>query len=215
MIRKTLQETLKKFDQDLTLLDERIVSDRIELAIKDKDSISDEHEIAEHIAFHFISGFRKSDAGNNDYYRPKFISGTGTDTSEFPSIAQVSEPVLEYWKQRAGQAKHPVLALRYADLVVDFEKRKNNRLNFEMVKRVIDHTIATCTNQLMEEHSLIVKFDRAFSLMQRIRYTYRLNDLCDAAIHFEQRLTDNDKPGLWGHAFRWLLIEGDERMPPH
>jgi hypothetical protein len=42
-----------------------------------------------------------------------------------PDITEANAETIEYWNTRSTQAKHPILAARYSDLVWDFTKLAN------------------------------------------------------------------------------------------
>lgn len=206
-----LRNLFERIEAEIKSIDEPIVGDEIkkEFETKGITATSDE-EVAELFAFAFHANYRDADTGWGSYYGPKFVlPGSDGQMVEFPTRERINAAVLNYWKSRALEAKHPALSLRYADLFVDFYKNGAGSDGFiDMARRVIDMTIEVCERSLDDDFGYITKLSRAFEVEKLIGCNHRFEDLKKVAIATEGRMAQDDKPGLWGRVFTWLLLDG-------
>ncbi len=210
MIREELKQYLEDLDNNIEPIDEFKIGEKIRDILKVKDEkLTDKHELAEYIAFQFLANYRNKETGWGTYYGPMFVLPNDKNQMvEFPSIKSVDEAMLNYWRERANASKHPIIVCRYADLVVDFEpKIKNGSFDFKMVQKVIDATLEICAKNLDDGLGCKDKLERALTLAKQINDSSRLSSLVQVIIETENKFAEDDKPGLWGYAFRWLLLE--------
>lgn len=66
--------------------------------------------------------FHPEDSGETSCWKTHFGPQFTQGDYRAPDIAWVDVPILEYWKRRMNQARHPLLRARYADLVWDLSK---------------------------------------------------------------------------------------------
>ncbi|MDO8261054.1 MAG: hypothetical protein Q7T50_06200, partial [Candidatus Magasanikbacteria bacterium] len=119
--------------------------------------------------------------------------------------------VIEYWKVRATTSKHPFLINRYADLVVDFEQRTNDgKFDYVMAQKVVDSTMQICNQSLEDGLGCKQKLKRALFLSTLINDGQRLEDIKQNIIDTEQKFAEDDKPGLWGYGFEWLVLDSQQ-----
>jgi hypothetical protein len=211
-----LSDFFKRIELDTNPLNEHDVATGIRKEFEAKGiAPSSDDEVAELYAFDFCSDYRDTATGWGTYYGPKFVLPNDQGQMvEFPSIQRINGAILEYWRVRAAEAQNPILVLRYADLVVDFHKKHPGRISlFESVKYVVDMTIVVCERALDNDIGLITKLKRAFNVSKLIGYAYRFDDLKKTALAVERRIAQDDKPGLWGRVFTWLLLEGTDKIP--
>lgn len=215
MIREELKLFITGLESDIKPIDEFSVGEKIAVLLKTKEEqISDKGELAEYMAMEFLPDYRNQDTGWSTYYGPKFVlPNPSGQFVEFPSIKRVDQEILSYWKDRANKTTHPSLACRYADLVVDFSAKINNQpIDYKMVQKVIDSTIEVCNKNLDDELGCKTKLKRALSLAIQINDSDRTSRIVETIIKTEEKFAQDDKPGLWGYAFRWLLVENSGKV---
>lgn len=215
MLREDLKQYLDQIESEPKPIEEYILAQKISEILDAKEKqVTDIEELSEHIAFNFHPENSNDRAGWSTYYGPMYILPNDKGQYvEFPSIKHVDTTVLEYWRKRAKETKHPILAYRYADLVFDFgQKFANNRLEYEMAQLVIDSCISICERDLDDSLGCKSKLQRSMSLVLQINDKDRLQTLTNIIITTEKKYAEDDKPGLWGYAFKWLLLEKSDKV---
>lgn len=164
--------------------------------------------LAEAIAFDFVPNYSNKNTGWGTYYGPMWVMPNEDGmATESPSIRLVTPKIIDYWEKRSRTAKHPVLRLRYADLVWDFSKTVAQKApHFSIAHVVIDSTIEIAKNKCHKfETDIITKLERALSLAIQINDTQRVERLRDAIIEYEDNIAEDTKAGLWGFSFDLLI----------
>jgi len=214
MIRKKLKQYLGQLENKVEPIDEFSLGEDIGKILNVKqEQLTNSEELAEYIAFKFVANYRDQKTGGT-YYGPMFVlTNKQGKPVEFPSIQQIDEHVLDYWRVRAKESKHPILVNRYANLVFDFEPavlKKN--IDFKIAQKVIDSTIEICEKNINDGLGCKSKLERALTLAIQINDAQRLQKLKDVLIKTEDKFAEDNKPGLWGYAFRWLLLNNSEKI---
>ena len=215
MIRKELKGYLDDLEQNIKSIDEFSVGQSIGEIIKTKEGkITEKQELAEYIAFQFLPDYPNKETSWGTYYGAMFIlPNKEGQMVEFPSIRQIDDEILNYWRKRANTSKHPSLTCRYADLVVDFEPAiKKATIDYKLAQKVIDSTIEICSKDLDDGLGCKTKLKRALALVRQINDNTRLENLKKAIIETETKFAEDDKPGLWGYAFDWLLLDNADKI---
>lgn len=211
-ILNALKKALTEFDQELRPLTESKVSQALQALKELKDSPNPPVEWrAEVMAFDFMEDYRNQYTGWGTYYGPMFVRNNNDGTAtEYPSISKVIEQVIQYWSERAEASKHPVLRVRYADLVWDFGEIVTKKPpSYVFARAVVDGVIEIAQRNLHEnKSSTIKKLERALSLALSLNDMTRIENVRDTIIGYEDSVAQNDKAGLWGFAFD-LLMEND------
>lgn len=164
--------------------------------------------IAEGMAFAFMENYPDQKTGWGTYHGPMMVlPNEAGQLSERPSIRLVTPEILEYWEVRSKEAKHPILKLRYADLVWDFSKTITNKApHFSTAHTIIDSNIEIAKGKFHKnETDVITKLERALSVAISINDQKRKDLLRDTIIQYEDEIALDDKPGLWGFSFNLLL----------
>ena len=177
---------------------------------KDPSSYSaTEEDYAEEMAFNFLADYPADDSGWGTYYGPRSVLSNGQGrVSESPSIREVNSKVLIYWAKRANESTNPILSSRYADLVVDLSKRiPDYSADITLFHLVIDSNITICGDLLAKPIHCVEKIKRALNLAINIKDKERVCRTKDAIIQLEETIAEDDKPGLWGFAFQWLVLD--------
>lgn len=215
MINTKLAEYLTKLDKELSLrkvfLGEHEIAEEIEqiLRIEGNNIELSEEDNAEKMAFEFSTEYLRINPGWGTYFGPKYI---GPDREgqvvEYPSIQKVYENTLSYWEKRAGETQNPILAARYSDLVVELSQKIIKRnADYSLFLLAIDSYIAICKQVLAEPLYRQSKIKRALGLALKIKDRERILRVKDAILALEQEIAEDNKAGLWGFAFKWLVVD--------
>ncbi len=210
MIRKELKDYLDQLETEIKPIEEFNLGEKISEILDTKNvKITDKEELAEYIAFEFLADYSNKESGWGTYYGPMMVWKTKeSGFIEFPSIKQVDKETLVYWEKRAGECKHPILIYRYADLVFDFgPKVLNKGIDFKIAQKVIDSGIEVCTAGLDDGLGCKSKLERCLRLAVQINDSVRIEKLKTVIIETEIKYAEDDKPGLWGYAFQWLVFD--------
>lgn len=161
----------------------------------------------EQMAFAFSEIYQERYPKWNTYFRPIF-SWTTKDGKiyEYPSIQEITPEIVSYWGKRCKESKHPVFKARYSNLVWDFsENIKEEKPHYSIAQIFIDSVIEIAEKDLQDSVYVIRKLERALSLALSINDKERINKLIDAIINYEEKVAEDNKPGLWGFSYKLLL----------
>lgn len=171
-------------------------------------------DMAEQMAFDFLADYQSDSSGWETYYGPMFILPNNEGQMvEYPSIKRIDQEILQYWAQRAKETKNPILSSRYADLVIDFSSKILHKgTDVELFQIVIDSNIAICEKFLADSLDCKVKIERALTLSVLIKDQERIIKVKETILKLEKKIATDDKPGLWGFAFKWLILDFDNKV---
>lgn len=161
---------------------------------------------AELAALAFVEDYSEGHWGT--YYGPMFVlPNEEGQMVEYPSIHALSNSTIQYWQERAQNAKHPCLRLRYADLVWDLsEPVSGHRPNYQIAQIAIDGTIEAASKRLYKHDVVTIKkLKRALELALSLNDENRIAEVRDAIIEFEDQVGEDDLPGTWGFSFDCLV----------
>ena len=191
-----------------------IANKAIDLMKNDKNSKNVSENIAEIFAFYLEEGNPNHYDGWGTYYGPMVVCRDESGkANESPSIKNIDQNMIEYWEKRAKECENSILLSRYADLVVDFSPKISDRIaDNEFFHKVIDSNIIICEKSLAAPLVRITKAKRALDLAVTIIDKKRLTKIKDTIIKLEKDIAEDYMPGLWGFAFRWLLLDYSEEV---
>lgn len=215
MIRKALQDYFAELENKIEPIEEFVVGEKIgQLLNAKQEKIINKEELAEYIAFQFMAHYPNEDNGWGTYHGPMIVwKNDQGQFMEFPSIKQIDEETLNYWRKRANECSHPILIYRYSDLVFDFEPViLKKSIDFAIAQKVIDSGIDVCVKNLDDGLGCKDKLDHALGLAIQINDSVRIQKLKDIIISTEGKYAEDDKPGLWGYAFKWLVLDKTRRI---
>lgn len=199
-------------------LSEAAVSDSIRQLGEKSGKTKDNRALtfrAEAMAFAFTPDYPNERTGWGTYYGPMLVFGNERgEITESPSIQMVTPEMLEYWEKRSATAKHPVLSCRYADLVWDFSKRiAGHGPSIAMAHFVIEASIEIARSDLAEHQvETVRKLERALSLALSISDSSRMEQVRDEMILYEEKISEDDKPGWWGFSYDNLIDNKKVRL---
>lgn len=185
-----------------------------DILAKDTNYKPSTEDIAEQMAFDFMAEYPNDNSGWKTYHGPMFIlPNQQGQMVEYPSIKRVDEETLKYWAKRAKESKNPILSSRYADLVVDFSPEVINKsADVDLFQIVIDSNIAICEKSLADPLDCKTKIKRALVLAIQINNQEKIAKVKEAIINLEKKVATDDKLGLWGFAFKWLILDFGKKI---
>jgi hypothetical protein len=209
-IKKYLDNLSEKVKPLQSVREEYKIAGEIKSILKNEseDYKRSDEDMAEQIAFDFLADYPNNNSSWGTYYGPVFIlPNSQGQMVEYPSIQNVTEKTLIYWGNRTKDTNSLFLLSRYADLVIDFSpKVLQENADYKFFQLVIDSNIAICEKLLTEPLACQTKAKRALTLAIRINDRGRIKRVKEAIINLEEKTAD-EKAGLWGFAFKWLLLD--------
>ncbi len=215
MIRKALQDYFSELENKVEQAEEFSIGDKIAQVLNVRqEKLTDSEELAEFMAFQFMPDYHNKDTSWGTYYGPMMVMKNDQDQFvEFPSIKPIDDQMIVYWRKRFDEVNNPILAYRYADLVFDFEPRISKKsIDFQVAQKIIDRGIEICEKNLSDDLGSKQKMARCIALAIQINDCDRIKKLVETIIATEDKYTEDDKPGLWGYAFHWLILNKSDKV---
>ncbi len=197
-----------------TPLKETDVSQGIKAAIEPTEEKATGEALYEILAFDLFPRHddQKSEWGTRF---GSMMSGTMKDSSEtweYPSRKQIDGVAIDYWTKRARESVHPILIERYADVAYDLAPLVEKKSDYTLAQLVIDNIIKICDENLVEDIYQRMQLNRALTLALHLNDKSRIASVAESIIRVEKKIAQDDKPGLWGYAFKWLVLENAEKV---
>lgn len=214
-VKKYLESLEKEQKSSLSFHGEHNIAQKIKDILKKYEKYEPTKEdIAEQMAFDFMADYPNDNSGWETYHGPMFVMpNKDGQMVEYPSIKRISQEMLEYWAKRAKESKNPILSSRYADLVVDFSpKILSKSADVDLFQIVIDSNIAICEKSLADPLDCKTKIKRALILAIQTNDQIRITKTKNTIIKLEKDIAIDDKPGLWGFSFKWLILDFSKRI---
>lgn len=219
MLNNEIKKYLANIDQEKKALvsfrGEYEIAQKIEGILKKNEKYEPTKEdIAEQIAFGFMADYPSNNSGWETYYGPmSVLPNDKGQMVKYPSIRRVDQEMLEYWTERVKESKNPILSSRYADLVVDFSpKVLSKSADINLFQKVIDSNIAICEKLLANPLDCKTKIKRALILAIQTNDQKRITETKNTIIKLEKNIAIDDKPGLWGFSFKWLILDFSKKV---
>lgn len=205
-----LNELLKELDTSNKATCENTIASEINSVTKDSNSLEEKAEI---MAFSFYENHDNQDLNRGTYFGPKtvWVSDDG-DFSENPSLSSVDHNILHYWSERSKKTNNNLMKARYSGLVWDFSKKVTGKqADVQLAIDCVNSLIAICDDNLCEHHiHAVQKITRAYKVSCSLKNKDLIKASIKAMISLENRIGEDNKPGLWGFTFD-LLILGKEK----
>lgn len=211
-LSERLENLLRSFDAQIDPYSEASVYDALrELGKENLDGEEESRSIllAEQMAFGFHGDYPNDRYSWGTYYGPMMVwPDEKGQLLESPSIRAVTPEMLAYWLSRANSANHPLLRIRYADLVWDFTKIvTNTHPDVRAAHIAIDATLELIQNKSFKhEIDALEKLERSLSIALSIRDQERIENVKNIMLAFEAEIAEDSKPGLWGFSFDNLFL---------
>ena len=190
------------------------ISQKIGEIVKESNEKMTGENLYEFLAFELFPRHEehKSERGTHFGSKMSFRNEEDNTITEYPSLQQITKEAVNYWAKRALEAKHPILVERYADLVYDFSEHVAEKFNYKLAQLTIDNIILICEQNIVQDTYQRQKLHRALSIAGAINNKPRLRLVADTIIKTEQKIAKDNKPGLWGFSFKWLVLENSGEM---
>ncbi|MDH7552611.1 MAG: DUF4209 domain-containing protein [Spirochaetota bacterium] len=209
----SINEEIRKFIDQVESVSGQIseyeISEKIKSYIKEKfEQSPPEILLWEQMAFAFTENYPNDKSGWGIYFGPMFVLPNKEGKMvEYPSIQKVTSDILSYWEKRAKESKHPILKQRYSNLVWDFsEKINGEKPHYSIAQFFVDSVIEIAEKDLYKYDVYVIKkFERALSLALTINDKKRIDRLKNAIVSYEEKIAEDEKPGLWGFSYELLL----------
>ena len=209
-----VRHILDAYDADIKPLMEAQVHDALSGARKAQGDLSDEDFRgfkAEASAF-FFHERRDEDSVWGTYFAPTFTA-TAQDGSEIriPNIAEFDADTVAHWERRAGEAKHPVLRARYADLVWDLKRAiAGERPDIKFAHIAIDAYVEAARKTLYGMGIEGIHWlERALDLSLKTNDKARQKSVVDSMFEFYGRVATPQHIGCWIFLFDDLYGRND------
>lgn len=212
---KKIKDFLNQLDSVLEQISESEVSNRIKKFAKEEFGQNPpETLMLEQMAFDFVEDYPDNKTGWGTYFGPMFIWPDEEGRFvEYPSISKITPTIIDYWKSRTKEVNYPVLKARFSSLVWDFSgKIIGEKLDYLIAQIFVDSVIEIADKNLHKSPTNVIrKLERALSLALTINDKERIDKMKNIIIHYENKIAEDDKPGLWG--FPYKLLIGNKRIP--
>lgn len=208
-INEGIREFLDQLESVSEQISEHKISEKIKSFMKEKFKQNPPEVLLwEQMAFDFTENYPDDKSGWGTYFGPMFVlSNKEGKMVEYPNLQRVTPETLSYWEKRARETKNPLLKGRYSNLVWDFSERiKEEKPHYSIAQFFVDSVIEIAERDLHEyEVDVIKKLKRALTLALTINDEERINKLKNTIISYEEKIAEDDKPGLWGFSYELLV----------
>jgi len=219
MLNSEVKKYLESLEQEqitpMSFHGEHDIAQKIkDILKKDEKYEPTKEDITEQMAFDFMADYPNDNSGWETYHGPMFVMpNKDGQMVEYPSIKRINQEMLEYWAKRAKESKNSILSSRYADLVIDFSpKALSKSADVDLFQIVIDSNITICEKSLADSLDCKTKIKRALILAIQTNDQTRTSKAKDTIIKLENDIAIDDKPGLWGFAFKWLILDFSKKI---
>ncbi|HOI92041.1 MAG TPA: DUF4209 domain-containing protein [Candidatus Rifleibacterium sp.] len=204
-----IDEVLLHFENESNPFDEHDVFAKMRACIPSGMTEISEEIRSDLIAFDFCENAEEHSPGWGLYFGPMMVLKNDDGTfSESPGKSFVTEQVITLWCQRAKQLNQPILKARYSGLVWVFAPLVNKRSpGVEFAQFTTDSIIKISQSSIYKREVYVsAKLTWALSLAQSIQDESRISQVVSAMVDYEEKIGQDDKPGLWGFSFDALLL---------
>ncbi len=162
----------------------------------------------EQMAFDFTENYHENKLGWGTQFGPMFVLPNKEGKMvEYPSIHKITSEIISYWEKRAKESNHPIFKARYSNLVWDFSKKiKRKKAHYSIAQIFVDSAVEIAEKDLHKYPTDVIrKLERALFLALTINDKERINKLKNTIIRYEEKIAEDDKPGLWGFSYELLV----------
>jgi len=215
--QQLLQQVLQQFEERADGFGDHEIQRELDELVRNIEAAGEEPEespLWESMVFRFAENYRTESGGWGTYYGPMAVlQNESGQWVEAPSIKRVTEEGLDYWENRFRESSHPVLKIRYADIVWDFSKSVLGKgADIEAARCLIDSTVKLVGfDRFKYPNNVVTKLTRALNVAVAINDQERLKSVAEAILRFEQKYDDLANSPSWGFAYD-LIIE-NPRVP--
>lgn len=133
---------------------------------------------------------------------------------ENPKYENITEEIIDYWKQRAENVENLYLKTRYLGLVYEFNSRVTGRpFDINLTILYIKTIILLCEeNNNLEAFDLKRMILRAFNLALKIKNNELEKITIKAVIELEDKISEDLKLATWGFCFENLVLKNKKKL---
>lgn len=178
--------------------------------IMDLNSVASEEQERDTYAFEQLAFRLQLQHGENPWgnyhYGPQFTFRTANGTPVYsPAFAEVTKEAVEYWNDRISECNNPLLKLRYATLVWDFQPsicHKQNNGNLYNI--IVDAALDVCNGDYFKHPVLTVNMLEWLFAFTRNRED-SFAKVKTAYANFEKRHSVDGAIRYWASRFQIML----------
>lgn len=199
-----IKEILDKYNKlDLKNIGyEDIIMDLNSVAAEEQKS--DKHTF-ELLAFRLQPQHNENPWGNY-HYGPQFTFCDANGATVYsPAFVEITKETVEYWNDRISECDNPLLKLRYATLVWDFQPsicHKQNDGNLYSI--IVDSALEVCDGDYFKHPVLTVDILEWLFVFTRNRED-GLAKVKSSYVDFEKRHSEDDAIRYWASRFQIML----------
>ncbi|MDK2172843.1 DUF4209 domain-containing protein [Acinetobacter baumannii] len=146
------------------------------------------------------------------FFYPHTQTNDSRGLIEYPTLEEITEDHINYWKKRCEQTKNIFMKLRYMGLVLVFEKEVLKTKNYQLTCSYIELLIDICTKNRGDALDLIRYAKRALSLAKSINNKNLIENSILNLISLEDKISDISLAGTWGFCFEKLILEKEKKL---
>lgn len=208
LIPSAVTEYLARIDCTLKPIDEVTIGSHISELRKNADPPLSREESdgawIELCVFHFSLSPSGEASVWGTAFGPTFsaVKSDGTEVHT-PDISEMDATVVDYWKKRTAEAKHPVLRARYADIVWDLSNAiAHDKPDVSFARIAIDAYIDAVNEQLYCHEVVGINYcERALVLSISISDSQRIPLVKKMMFQLYDLIADASKKGTWPFLF--------------
>lgn len=178
--------------------------------IMDLNSVASEEQERDTYAFEQLAFRLQPQHGENPWgnyhYGPQFTFRAANGAPVYsPAFTEVTKEAVEYWNDRISECNNPLLKLRYATLVWDFQQsicHKQNNGNLYNV--IVDAALDVCNGDYFKHPVLTVNILEWLFAFTRNRED-SFAKVKTAYADFEKRHSEDDAIRYWASRFQIML----------
>lgn len=171
----------------------------------DKDELVTSEYMYEVLAFRLVYIHGESTWGTS--YGPMVTNKDQNDNLVcFPSYDEITTEAIEYWSNRLDETSNPLLKMRYAGLVWEFEYKVANRKHSnDLYNKYVKSLLEVCNGDYCSHFIITVNvLERLFGLIKA--NPQFLSDVKAAYKSFENRHAKDENVRAWASRFLLMLM---------
>jgi hypothetical protein len=197
----------KKFDTDLTPIDQHTVNNEIKNIIPTENYKPEFKETAEFMAFNLAEKLG-GDQSYGTYFGPFFTSFTHEGIQyDNPPLQSITPEMIVYWEKRSSEVLHPYLIARYSGLAWDL----TSLVSKEPVNQDLRIKFTNASLQIVERKLFTSPQIGLFHLRRGMNVATKFNDqylfprIKNLIIDLEKEFSVLPTPAPWGFGFDILF----------
>lgn len=200
----TIEDTLTKYNQS------DLKNFGYEDIVIDLNSVDDSEKSKAEFAFEQLAFRLQPQHGDNPWghyhYGPQFTFGDANGLPVYsPAIDDITSESVVYWKGRLADCVNPLLKLRYATLVWDFQPSICRQSNDGVLYRtIVDAALEVCNGDYLRYPVLTVNtLEYLFAFVNK--KSEDLTKVKDAYKEFELNHSEDNAVRYWSSRFQLML----------